>query len=1164
MRKSTSGSSILKPQKPRQPLQVVNFDSSPDENNPPTKLKRRVSFAEKKHVKEFCHTTEQGTVWDSTYEEHDCSSKGSLDQNFAEESIKKLEYISTSTKNIAVESNVNCSNNSCLENNGPSEPVMRTNEENDMTIDMDCTSPVIRTKLLDNCSQIENIPLLASSTLSNDNEAHNVTDEMSQQEIYTSSSARATSDVSKNAVSSNIFVYRDPDEEDCVSNRANKTCLQNDSMELTTAIPVSLMVLRTEEQNIIQNDDKMHSNDSHTNCTTNFNNVSMEITQAVPTFKPFINCDSNIFEHSNKKVSETPIKKAKTCESATYNVGNNNVHNDAIFGTESRTTYINDSMVLTTVIPTNADLICTNDPNLNMSMDITTAVSGKILGGTAPHLCSESTVAGRDQIERTNYFTDVPMDMTEPVNTLSSNVCDKENLRSHGAISSNDRTMFFHNVSMEITKPVLSRNYQEVSANPITRKLTRGDNVQGEEVAGNSTCWNKDTRFLNEPMELTEVVPNVLYNERTLDATRAPLVSDTMQKNTPFPAKHIAHPIDYVPPNKVLIQSASHHSTDDATSNKLENLIIPENKCLVTIDRIQSPEASPTVQSTIPDLTKSTCHINTDASQIQDVSMEITAPLPVTSHLTRDVTLNEVEDENKRLQQSMTKNPARESVTQEDQVLMETISQQTKTTHNKSSNISIVASDNSDRSDKNSCETNDDNSVEFQYFQENNAREASIADDNQRFVDTADRAKTNLKDSLNGSNECSFLRKSLPYLENSDLQSINPPSLMNSEEETSFPDASVNHHRFQASTSDSQVNNKHESSEQLVTNETTVSEHPTESRKSVAKDNESFAVLRDKKESANVENGETKDRHGNVEETSKIEDNEVNIRTIAKANFIDSQCGESTLDTTDVQNKQISISPINVTKDNVKSQGSMEHVQDRVEENLPAEKSVVTPAKEKPLTEEDHFLLLSQKLETHGERDDCIWNVFRKNVDKKFIAFGFMANSLLIVAVLFGNLTRFENNHPHKRIKIISRLTDKADVLIRIVHKLLLRKVDVEMLERHENIFSMLDFMSQEVKLAMDFMFDLRRLNDSNMMEIACDKISFVSLSKHVNIILRITIEVKVFDELTPNDINVHCVLGAVRETEVKNLMKNIKKDSKFLRRYMNDVQNYIDIMENV
>lgn len=68
-------------------------------------------------------------------------------------------------------------------------------------------------------------------------------------------------------------------------------------------------------------------------------------------------------------------------------------------------------------------------------------------------------------------------------------------------------------------------------------------------------------------------------------------------------------------------------------------------------------------------------------------------------------------------------------------------------------------------------------------------------------------------------------------------------------------------------------------------------------------------------------------------------------------------------------------------------------------------------------------------------------------------------------------------------------LTDDSGVLVRIVHKLILEKLDDNILmylyRTHENILPMLERVSQDVKLAMDFMFDLKRLDDLNLMEIA-------------------------------------------------------------------------------
>jgi len=71
-------------------------------------------------------------------------------------------------------------------------------------------------------------------------------------------------------------------------------------------------------------------------------------------------------------------------------------------------------------------------------------------------------------------------------------------------------------------------------------------------------------------------------------------------------------------------------------------------------------------------------------------------------------------------------------------------------------------------------------------------------------------------------------------------------------------------------------------------------------------------------------------------------------------------------------------------------------------------------------------------------------------------------------------------------------LTDSSGVFIKIVHKLILEKVNKEILTHlyrsQEDILPMLEFVSQEVKLAMNFMFDLKRLDNLNLMEITCDE----------------------------------------------------------------------------
>jgi len=133
------------------------------------------------------------------------------------------------------------------------------------------------------------------------------------------------------------------------------------------------------------------------------------------------------------------------------------------------------------------------------------------------------------------------------------------------------------------------------------------------------------------------------------------------------------------------------------------------------------------------------------------------------------------------------------------------------------------------------------------------------------------------------------------------------------------------------------------------------------------------------------------------------------------------------------------------------------------------------------------------------------------------IVFGFMSNSLLIATFLSYDFNCSRENLI-KEIKIISRISgnstisiiikniskitiisilclfviDDSGILMRIVHKLILEKINVKMLTNlfrtHHDILPLLNFISQDVKLAMDFIFDLRRLNDLNLMEIDYDE----------------------------------------------------------------------------
>ncbi|XP_043252519.1 uncharacterized protein LOC122397431 [Colletes gigas] len=213
----------------------------------------------------------------------------------------------------------------------------------------------------------------------------------------------------------------------------------------------------------------------------------------------------------------------------------------------------------------------------------------------------------------------------------------------------------------------------------------------------------------------------------------------------------------------------------------------------------------------------------------------------------------------------------------------------------------------------------------------------------------------------------------------------------------------------------------------------------------------------------------------------------------------------------------------------------------------------------------DAFSLLIKELRVCAKSNEIIWDVYHENIEKKMIIIGFMSCSLLVI-IYSNNDCNITNAQFIKNIKIISRLADDADVFISIVHKLVLEKLDVKKLmdfyKNNEDILPMLEYISTEVKLAMDIMFELKYLDSLNSMEITHNSISFISHTIKMDVILKITINIKPFEKIEFQDISVDCLLGSARSKTVKQLIMNVKRDHKFFRRCISDVKDYIYIIE--
>lgn len=786
------------------------------------------------------------------------------------------------------------------------ESFARVNEKDD---DTSCNLDLINSVkpiTLSNKSQLEYAALPNKSCVSKDAVVssgiveYSDTDEECMELPDEESQSRQTvtniSYTSKTVKSSNITIYRDSDEEDytdvvnkhssklCsknVNSEFDKTHVQDLSIELTAPISALLLSshLHTEEQ-----ERKKHNDISNldTNYTTNCNNVSMEITEAIPLFAKSVISDLGISEQI-----PTILQK---CENIKWDDTNTHKTTDV--------NYVNDSMVLTSVIQpfTDTGTCCTNNPVLDTSMEMI-SVSSKIYG---KNTCNENIVKEddlkKDQTDKTEIFNDVLMEMTKPVNTiLSSNIYNKKNFRMDEPISKDDRTIFY-DVSMEMTKIVSTESKQEIVDTNVNCKSSEENAHDGKDV--NISILNEGTKTLCKSMEFTEAVPAPLYYERMFHAAQSinkSTCEDYKNDRTEFfndDSMEITKSVNMLPLNidkenlksnesiskdgkTMFFHNVSMETTTAVLSRNQNEIIQPitcksifkestqgekdtnnstccnegtkllcksmeftevvpislhdERTFNTTHTATQSTFSQTLSKTSLPAENFTGVTLQTDVAAdktIQDTS--ISAAALSTLQLMQDIKINKIENviisKNDEFQHLMTSNLTKpnKSITREDFTISKEIVETENIRHNESSNVIVTQSplDNLDHSSNANFENVSDKKgmsdtsgrlyskrvrdsfIEVQFSQENdihsfpnaNASYISNIERKECFVkdimDHTQVSNSNLRDSLNEISENSFLKKSLAYLENSlvELQSIKPPSFvcLDSEEENSF------------------------------------------------------------------------------------------------------------------------------------------------------------------------------------------------------------------------------------------------------------------------------------------------------------------------------------------------------------------------------------------
>lgn len=820
----------------------------------------------------------------------------------------------------------------------------------------------------------------------------------------------------------------------------NGTCIQDLSMEFTAPIPTPS--LAKENINIKKDSFTLRLN-LDTNYVSNSNNVSI---QAVPVSARAVNSDLGIFEQ---------ISKIQSRESANWGAENNmhdktvpsrNLHYSNIASestifkqTQDATQNINESMMLTNVIqPTTTDMSCINVP-FNVSMEMTAPISLKIYDENISHPHGENIIRENylreNQIDKTEFFNDV-MEITKPVN-VPLIAYDKENLRMDELISKDDRTMFFHNVSMEMTTVPL-RNQGEITR-PIIHKLISEENICKEKNMDNSTDFSEKTKLLCKSMEFTEAVPVSLHEQilnpictaestsffQTISKAHSPAensklalqVDTTANKTIQHTSMEITAPVSST---LHLTQNARNErenldiskSLDISKDNGFQPLSVSTNNLLSPNKTCKSFIESPAPQENNAHLERSNDIYmnNTEHSErfVKD-TMNYTEPF----RLNFEDNLNDISECS--LLRKTLENGVEELQTIEPPSFISLDNDKEENSFPDAlckDKLQMSISEIDETYINNIC--NSSNQLVINNITQATSRE-SVAKDNESCITLRENESINIENQME--DYCSKnIANETEYNQEVDCQAlgrtiINDDNLINESNhcETNVENLEENILSIQ--------NNK--------CKETKIDNYESP----IIKDSEIIA------EEEYIREYVRKRINDNVNPRDKEKEQYSDVQKLLIEQCTDPQGAEiieNQLNSEEYCKENLINNEVRVTGQN----------EENTEERLAAEQCA--SAIEESLVEQDPFSSLSQELETHGERfvnihifiaskwmkrlilfcyrDDCIWNVYHENIDRKMIVFGFISNSLLVAMFLSYDFNCSEENLI-KKIKIVSRIS---------------------------------------------------------------------------------------------------------------------------------------------
>ncbi|XP_043466954.1 uncharacterized protein LOC122501501 [Leptopilina heterotoma] len=1283
-------SSILKIPKQRQPFQSIVEKPSLPEETTTNNIKRRVSFAEKKRVKEFCDSFDQGIGWDNTYEESDSSNQRHL-RSFSTDQVTITESQSIHQSSVLSLDKENQVVNFC------------TFEEKHCEVNFDSTAKCSQSSLDDKSQNEVSIISLISAMQANKDNLINANASAMQQEIRNVSSSqivfqeticdnetmtftKALPSVSQND-KENIYVH---------SQESNK--IQDLSMEFTEAVPNCILVNQADSEEssmdltlAVDGNNETLLNDMSMEMTTaiplkplRFLDVSMEITSAIPCM-PIV--------EENRLLKLAPGEDDNCSKSVQQTAPNKTLSQDL-------------SMEFTNVVPRSlGELYSEKGPpnktlSQNMSMEFTEAVP-RSLGN---YNSGSKTLSQNESMEFTNVVAhcsrnvqpivanktlsqNVSMEFTEAVprihghhfsgngpqnKTLSQNVSmeftgvvpktiDHCSINFQSVVP--NKTLCSQNESMEFTNVILQKNennpsvsepnpknYQVHVSLPITSKQPNVPNLPQVELNNSNSMETIAAPINDSPGKLKSTDPNQLSeNENSFDAIEETglltskrrrlsnlnpiectlnLRSESILKNGSQQnfGQTLRQSENNVNPE--ITEPIFHHDnsmTVNMTSNILqindeeirnfqeETFNIKERVSQVCVPAVNSDSflnASETeileklkedktisqvcVRDVISDSFLNTSEIKILEQQKEDKGISQVSILVVSSDSFSNSSDIEALEKRQDERISQISIPALDSDSFLNASETEALE---KRQEDKKRSSQVCSPDlNSDSWESETERMKKRKKNEFQDASKSISQvcvpalnsesilNASETEAEKRKEDTAESENTQPTISPNPENSNKTIpihgnRKEL-RIENELLEHEEPPSFMyfdmTNQIENSGQEVQGN---VELDPSKSALNTKRKAPDDNVpkttTNDAKRSEQIIELIKcrrtfviNNSKDNQSQSFERNIQKMNNCRRTFVLSTEGGSQCESLVRVMEDARELISKAETVSvkmntiNQKIESvfkTLKKIRIPEKNVYHRNTQIGNENSKSiqSGEGNSVQDVVKESGNDVIRITDPS-----DFDEPFYTFMENIRTYSKRNDCIWNL--RSLNKEMLTVNYISKSFVVVI----KLNQPSNNtfQDIRSIQIDSLISDTSNDLLQMVHDLIIKKLRPDvLLESHKlynDVIPLLEEIAKEVKLALDFMSELEKLKNFHLMEVNVKRISFLTRTKRMIIILKVSLNIKPFDEIDVDDVEVDCLLGNINESVVKQLIVNVKKDHKFLRRFINDVKDYVEIIE--